>query len=513
MGIKVRYGGAAGVLEGEYTLTTGVSPSILSFRCAAQDAALPEVADAFLSDGGNDLSLSDCRLSKVLPETGEQGKTWSVQLLDHRWRWRYGWVTGRYNYGVPEGSLPKPGTEEWNARRSARALAALLLDAMGEGAHDVSGLPDSAYPEVNWDYDNPARKLDDLAEKYGCLICFDPASGLVSIWPEGFGQSLPVGMQALSRNETETPQLRPREILAVCDKIELEHPLELEAVGLDVDGEIKPLDDLSYRPAGGWSECQNFLALSNSGSPSPRELALRTCFRWYRGKGSQDVAGWKSAVKLSEILPISAQRVATETVRSADGSVVTRRADAEVFGIRSKMGVLRANEGSGHIEESFRINEADGIVIFQQPQAKWSGNLLIGADLWLRCTVHGPRHTVALTTYGLAGVEIVPCQGLAVQYIDGEPQNLAEVEARLREILEAKAKSYEDVEQATATYIGIHNILLDGRIRQVSWSVGGRGAMTTVGLNSEHRVEIPSAKVRRRAEKQAVTEFKEKLRI
>ncbi len=49
-------------------------------------------------------------------------------------------------------------------------------------------------------------------------------------------------------------------------------------------------------------------------------------------------------------------------------------------------------------------------------------------------------------------------------------------------------------------YNGIKAIQLDGAIQQVTWSVGGQGAVTTASRNTEHEIWVPPYAARRRAE-------------
>lgn len=87
----------------------------------------------------------------------------------------------------------------------------------------------------------------------------DPPDAICSVAPDGF-------------------ELPPAVTTGVPDA---GRKLNLEAVGLDTDGQIKLIDELSYKPAAGWGQEWHavFPSITN---PAHRELAVRSVFRWYR---------------------------------------------------------------------------------------------------------------------------------------------------------------------------------------------------------------------------------------
>jgi hypothetical protein len=52
----------------------------------------------------------------------------------------------------------------------------------------------------------------------------------------------------------------------------------------------------------------------------------------------------------------------------------------------------------------------------------------------------------------------------------------------------------------TRDYNGIMPLQLDGAISQITWEVGGNGALTTASRNTEHSIWVPPYPARRRAE-------------
>jgi len=78
----------------------------------------------------------------------------------------------------------------------------------------------------------------------------------------------------------------------------------LEAVGEEKTGEIKPINSLSYMPAGGWTN-ESWLGFANVTDDDARAKARRTVYRWYRIKcaapantqGQFQIAGYDGPVQ------------------------------------------------------------------------------------------------------------------------------------------------------------------------------------------------------------------------
>lgn len=506
-GVQAEYSYDRTEFSCEYTLSHGISPGVASLQMLPQASPLPEIGSLRLSDGERELVLQDFRLISVASGASASGLTWQVQLEDHRWRWRYGHISGAYNYGLVEGREPEAGTDEWYARRRAPDLAALLLEAMDEGSYDASALPYDAYPEVDWDWANPAKELAELCDRYGLLICWSPVTGQISLREKGTGDSLPEGLPYTSLDLPMAQARRPYKLIGLTGPAEHEQWLELEAVALDTDGTIKPFADLSYGTGGDFGG--DYISYRTLATDAQREAATKSAFRWYRIKGGQDVDGWKDGVSLEDMLPISAELVTTEIVKASDGTEQLRRKRAYVKGSTAASSTDTDNtDADTEQHEGFSIDEKTGIVKFSRPQKVNDDDdeedvRILEASLQLRCVVFGDRLAVEEIVGGPYGDEIVPCSGLALQYIDGAVQNLQETYGRVNEILAGVKAGYDSGGAGAAEYVGIHDLGLDGAIQQVSWEAGPSGAFTRASVNCEHDVTVPSAPARRRAERAA----------
>jgi hypothetical protein len=72
--------------------------------------------------------------------------------------------------------------------------------------------------------------------------------------------------------------------------------------------------------------------------------------------------------------------------------------------------------------------------------------------------------------------------------------------------LEAAEWEYDVGPLSDVTYAGLVPLSPDGAIQQVSWSVGGSGAITRASRNGEHHPFIPGYQERKRQARIAATE-------
>src|SRR5262249_31497791 len=128
------------ILSWSYTLSHGITPGVAHVEIAPQLGVPAEIGTMVISFGDVELAFPTCVLD--CPNVGRDGSGMVVSLaiLDRRWAWRYGQISGRYNIRRRNGQLDA-ATEQ-----SPQDLAALLLTAMGESGFDVSGLPNQSRP-------------------------------------------------------------------------------------------------------------------------------------------------------------------------------------------------------------------------------------------------------------------------------------------------------------------------------------------------------------------------------
>ena len=204
----------------------------------------------------------------------------SVRILDRRWKWQYGEISGRYNIREKEEEyLIDPDTE-----KKPRQLATLLLAAMGEVGYSVDELPNDNRPQKHWVSANPANELYQLCDSLGCRVVLG-LDNRVRLRRVGSGASLPVLGIEISDSVGIDAQARPDSIKVVCGPTRYQARFFLEAVGKDVDGRIKFLDDLSYRPDDGWGAANvdgDFDDVRDESRCAAQKLAILSVFKWYR---------------------------------------------------------------------------------------------------------------------------------------------------------------------------------------------------------------------------------------
>ncbi|MFM7975802.1 MAG: hypothetical protein ACKO8U_12070, partial [Pirellula sp.] len=181
---RVSYGQIQGVEQFQMTRSRGISPSVIQIVVPA----LPQIpigqsAPLVLSDTVHQIRIEDCMVQAIDIDDSD-GTRFVITLLDGKWRWAYGQISGQYN-------TVRGGVILQSTRKSPRELVALCLREMGVDRYDTQELPNTTYPEVTWDLENPAVALENLCGALGCVVA-EQLSGEVKICKKGIGKSLPV---------------------------------------------------------------------------------------------------------------------------------------------------------------------------------------------------------------------------------------------------------------------------------------------------------------------------------
>ena len=222
------------------------------------------------------LEFPDCRLADAYLRRSQGGYVIGLSIVDRRWKWAFGAISGRYNLRCADESI-----DPENRARRPQELARLLLDGMGETGYDVSLLPNDARPLIEWISAVPAQALADLCDGLGCRVVLG-IDNRVRIVRAGLGAFLPEGGRVTEGIGIDPPE-RPDALAVVCGPTRYQAKWELEAVGLDTDGAIKPIDELSYKPSAGWENEYPGLFSGVEGTRS-RRRRVESVYRWYRIK-------------------------------------------------------------------------------------------------------------------------------------------------------------------------------------------------------------------------------------
>lgn len=532
----ILYPGLNPLPGGSFTLSHGIRPSVANIPCQAVSTNLPETGPLTLTYGGVQIVFPDCRVVDAKQQS--RGLTWNVQIQDRRWRWQFGEISGVYNQRDPDGqlSLDVP-------RKSAQDLARLLLSSMGEQGYDVSALPKLEYPGVEWEHSNPAVELDRLCERYGCRVVLG-LNNRVKIVKVNQGIQLPMvpGLFVHGQAGYGSKPL-PRYVRVIMAPIRFQSKFQLAAVGLDTDGEIKPIDKLSYMPPGGWStQDPRLFSGIQAGDAGPaanlqeavrkknaRVLALATVYRWYRidklADGTMHPNGLDKELgpfdQLWQYLPISTELV--EKVKDSQGKEIPRKAwiEGEYW-----PGSEDYKNTAPHTQYSknWTLDADQGIVQFDEPvirvdeaQRTWGGP----ASLYLTCSYQLQRRAdeyygVFVRGYRTREVNrrAKEHEGLTVWAEDLLPtirhvyddnnrvttveRNQDDLDSEADELIEAELAKYTPEVPRDHTYAGFVRIEPDGAIQQVTWSTTGQGVFTRASRMQEHAMNTAFHEERRR---------------
>ena len=251
------------------TISHGITASTFVLVTYPQTSEPAAAGDLVFFDGFRTAPLRDCKLSRITGRAGPDGTSYTLEILDRRWKWRadgvgFSTLSGRYNQTDPRGKLIP-----WTIR-SPEELARLCLDAMGETGY-VLDLPRGltkadganldrylrlgenfvqsfANPPVVWDVTPPAEALARLAEQFGCRVVFQPIRNRVLVVPLGKGQALPADVPAeMVAPSIDAPKV-PVRVGVAGAPVRIQYRFFLEAVGKEWDGAYIPIDQLSYAP-------------------------------------------------------------------------------------------------------------------------------------------------------------------------------------------------------------------------------------------------------------------------
>lgn len=536
------------MLDASISIEHGISPGVATLTIVPQDGLATEVGTLIFSFGGASLQFPNCKVDQASFERNAQGDVWRLSLLDRRWRWRFGQISGTYNARQDNFSLQRGEHGSIDTERTPQQLAVLCLEAMGEAYFDVSHLPNESRPSVEWDCEVPAEALAALCDSLGCRIVLE-LDGRVAIRRTGVGAVLDL-TGALEGGAVFNPPEMPDAIAVACGPSRYQVDFRLEAVGIEAaDSQgaetLLPIDELSYKPTGGWSRAD--VPFFHQVDAAFKPLAQKSVFRYYRIRTPLEIPGYDGPEGsqvgcLEQILPIEDEQI-EQAVENAQAANVP----ASVFGVWYPQGDDVANsapsltpapspaEGAPPADSvyqgAYAIDTARGLVIFNEPVYRNTHSSATGgvgyevvvgpAELVLRaaCRVKHPatsalaRHVRTRATGSLLGTsaryvrheEIVlahtPRYSESYTLLD-VATNVANVNQAADDFLDVAQQEYQSTFPQTVRYPGIVPVVLDGAIQQVSFHVGRSGATTTVARHNERSRMAMTHGQRRRIERQ-----------
>lgn len=520
---------AGAIRSASFTLGHGITPSACTIRVVPNTKFAKRVGTLELRFGDVHLKFKDCQLASARAEMAAgRGTTVSLRILDRRWKWEYGSISGRYNVRAPGGDIDKK-----LPKRNAQQLAKLLLKEMSEEQVDVSALPTFVVPETQWDDANPARELAGLAEKLGCRVVLG-SDDKISIRKTGDGKKLPAGALLINAGAGLEKPVPPDKVKLICGPTLYHSHFELEAVGEDTDGQIKPIGELSYRPDEGWQGSATAAKDSEFTGPSGEKLrtttlAAKTVWRWYRIKHQASGGlGLPGAISDDSIKSIDQYEFKDHAMARVKGDIrnpvlVPVYVDGVFFNETVSDG---ANTSSGTpYPHDFSFDPERRLVIFgnevfrQLDDASYAAaRIYLGVAYHLRIADDGrlarysKTRKIANKPHGTGAMILRRPEMRLLKLASYSPPAAIPLISDNRDILDDEVKRQIDAvvgefERVDATsdslYAGWLDISPDGAIQQVTWEVGPQGATTRASRNTESNPFVPTFQQNRRKERAA----------
>lgn len=502
--------------------TPGVFPDEIVLWCQPQEAnTVPSVGHLFFGNEGNYVNLYNCLVDRPTYRMSTNGHTIALTLQDRRWRWRFATITGAYNIRRPNGEIIN--------EKNPRELAQLLFVAMGESSYLLNLLPTDGRPEVYWDHASAPLELARLCDLFGCEVDIDIATNTAAIRRLNYGPSFMPLTDIKSLSLTIDPPELPQMLRLICGETVVDSLVQLEAVGLDTDGLVKPIDDLSYTPLGGWEEEGDWGQFHGVEDPDERSLAVQTVGRWFRVKWfpgeTLQVPGLGGTLdSISQILPLRASLI-------ADVTDTEFPALSPVYGahfVEGSPSIGENLEGLPRVRVPYRIDRNSGLIVFSRPMIRISdADKWEAADLFVRTAfnikdgqlLNRLRQEYEFPLGGPFG-EIPIREGgmnrrvVAIFDTSTDPPTLATVDDNLVELSEeannlllAASLQYTPTAAGINIFRGTQLVGTNGVIRQVIWTISTQaGWNTVVSLASDGSPYAQKAANRRlwRQAKQAI---------
>ncbi len=569
--------GVRGMVSCQYTVSHDAQAGVATLVIPEQDVReIRSFGDLVISDGVNSVTLKRCKIADIQFSEAGGPRTITLCIVDRRWQWRYGSVCGNWNQldPYPDPDLFPPGEYVFAGGPytpgTYRPVPLMMADCLEEMGETMSGpgapLIEAAEPitvSVQWDDEVPASALSSLCAQTGYRLVFQPIADRVLVAVAGEGSPLPDLPMAGESASIDLPE-RPNDLRVVCGPTLYNDIVELEPVGFEKNGAIRPINFLSYAPANGWLLTNPYSFKGEQGGNNGAQatfditedeaiaLAKRHIWRTFRVKMVNVEGGSRPGPFIGGYgLVDDRKQIVLKGEIYGSSKSITGQPDTEPAfamgrvhvqdGIHGRNGLVLERPGahSTHTEYPpanrlpFRpqIDGERGLVTFDRQMFEFDvvGGLPTWAAprLFIRTAMHirdivgrvYDRVEIGRVVGGLVGE--IASMGCPPQYIK-HPElvcivntvrkdadfsvaaigdNLDDITPAAEYYLDAEERKYVVDSAGDRTYAGIVPIDPDGAIQQVTWSVGGgQPATTRASRNCEHAQYLASYPERRRAE-------------
>ena len=392
----VTYSGVLFAKGATYTQSRGMNPDNLSMRVIPQSSSIAATGTValvykdILTGIMETISLPDCLADKSNIWLTDKGFLGTITFQDRRWKWsRYPLFSAHFNERDAEGEIIEA------SKTSLREILRLAFLHIGESSVDVSRVDQDFFPELAPLCDHADEFIASILKDQGLDVCLGFGADPVVVWPLGEGTGLPSGVELMAFSEALDPPDPPYKVDVCFGPSVAQARFKLEAVGLDTDGEVKLIDDLSYKPTGGW-EKQDMSGLDGvTPGTTAAILARQTVFRVYAITGFTDGTlnlpdGSGPLEEIAQVLPLLDKLVETETYYEG-GDINKKKTvhpEPRVYGVYQKeesLGHGKETEIGDEVGVTFVLNVNLGMVKFEKAIGRIVDEKTKPADLYLEC--------------------------------------------------------------------------------------------------------------------------------
>ncbi|MGD9645214.1 MAG: hypothetical protein AB7U73_05845 [Pirellulales bacterium] len=506
---QVAFAGIDQVIAARFRFQPGAAPSTCWLDIVPQAEIAAESGTLELACGDTYLAFPDCQVDRASFQRDGDGQIERLAVLDRRWRWAFAHVTANFNQRHDDATIVE-GTE-----RTPDDLAQICFDAFDEPMAETAALASTARPRLGAVAAPAATHLDGLAMRLGCRVTLG-IDNVPRIAALGAGLELPISLDVIRAGSRTIGPARPARLRVVGGRTRYQCDLRLEAVGFDLDGEVRPLDELSCAPSAGWTaaDLEHLQAIADL---RLRELALASVFRWYRVVPPVELPAGESLATREAFLPLTTTQV--ELDNPPTGTRPHNR-PAVAFGVwcdypwqsDNRAAALSpidspptAAQARSIVATPFSIDAPRGLVRFAAPVIRYAASdRFAPAELVLRASI-GVRESANFewrhwqherelvpdgTTEAVEHVdELVHCWLLEYDAGDyslaGATDNATALAAEAEAWLDALERRHRQRTPEFVAYAGLLPLSPDGSIDAVEWSIGPAGTTTSVWRDTE----------------------------
>jgi hypothetical protein len=478
----------------------GVTPSVCTLLCQPQDNLdIPPGDLSFGVSGGQSMTFINCAVRSCNIRLRKDGRPlMAVQVMDRRWKWASGSISGVYNDHLQ-------GTA---ALKSAKDLMFLCLVAMGELNADLGGAPTGVFPYVNWNNTRPDLALADLCERCACEVVLNPLTDKAEIWQLGVGQTSPINSGELHPKYRFTPRsYTPSSIEVHGGPSLLQYRLAMEGVARGSNLVQSASPDWLGTGVSSLIESFNWPSVTDT---VKSELALATGWRQYRVKGQEggglNVPGL--AIAIASTNQYELQDFILYTAYD-DRTGQYQKLPYYIEGDFWPYGDLPTNTSNTVYLGASTLYKERNLVEFPFPLVKLDASGYIGeATLYLQTAYKvkdaqgNYAHVLRSGNVGGSGGKLIlkRPECFAAYASTGNTESI--INAELDAYVQLFTQKYSNATASELTYAGILTGTLDGNIAQATWSIRlSRGPTTRVCEVEELDTSAPGREERRRRER------------